>query len=167
MVTKLFTQLSNGCGLRCVRISIKFFFGLILKDRLSTRELLRRKNMVLQDYNCVLCSNAVQETLFHLLLGCPFAIQCWGLIDIQSNQLADPLQTLQSFKDQLQVPFFMEIIIIMAWTIWRSRNDLIFRQINPSLQLALQNFKDVLNLLLLRAKSSSLVSLEQRIANLS
>lgn len=34
----------------------KFFFWLLLRDRLSTRNLLRRKNMFLEDYSCVLCN---------------------------------------------------------------------------------------------------------------
>ena len=51
----------------------KVFFWLLLKDRISTRELLRRKNMALQDFNCVLCNAAVEESLSHLFLECPFA----------------------------------------------------------------------------------------------
>ena len=110
--------------------------------------------MALQDFNCVLCNAAVEESLSHLFLECPFATQCWGLINIQTNQHSDPFQNLQSFRDQLRVPFFMEVIILMAWTIWRSRNGLIFWQVNPSILLALQNFKVELQLLLLRAKRS-------------
>jgi hypothetical protein len=34
----------------------KVFFWLLLKDRLSTRELLRRRNMFLPSYNCVCCN---------------------------------------------------------------------------------------------------------------
>ena len=123
--------------------------------------------MALQDFNCVLCNAAVEESLSHLFVECPFATQCWGLINIQTNQHSDPFQNLQSFRDQLRVPFFMEVIILMAWTIWRSRNDLIFRQVNPSVLLALQNFKVELQLLLLRAKRSYSPGLGQRIANLN
>lgn len=83
----------------------KVFFWLLLKDRLSTRELLQRKNMVLQDYNCVLCNAAIQETSVHLFLECPFASQCWSLINVQTFQYPDPLQNIQCFKDQLRVPF--------------------------------------------------------------
>lgn len=64
----------------------KVFFWLLLKDRISTRELLQRKNMELQDHNCVLCNASVEETLTHLCLECPFAIQCWGLINVQPVQ---------------------------------------------------------------------------------
>jgi hypothetical protein len=34
----------------------KVFFWLLMMDRLSTRELLKRKNMLLQDYSCILCN---------------------------------------------------------------------------------------------------------------
>ena len=61
----------------------------------------------------------------------------------------------------------MEVIILMAWTIWRSRNDLIFRQVNPSILLALQNFKVELQILLLMAKRSYFPGLDQWIANLN
>jgi hypothetical protein len=89
--------------------------------------------------------------LTHLFLECPFAVQCWAIINIQVHHRLDPFENLQSFEDQLQIPFFMEIIIFMCWVIWKASNGLIFCQINPSIQLAEQSFKDEL-LLLLRAK---------------
>jgi hypothetical protein len=49
----------------------KVFFWLLINDRLSTRELLKRKNMELQDFSCVLCLGAVEESLVHLFLECP------------------------------------------------------------------------------------------------
>ena len=58
----------------------KVFFWLLLKDRLNTRELLKRKNMALEDYNCVLYHNVVQETLDHLFLNCAFTRNCWSLL---------------------------------------------------------------------------------------
>ena len=132
----------------------KVFFWLVLKDRLSTRELLGRKNMQLPDYTCVLCTNGLVESLSHMLLQCPFAIQCWGLINLDIQQNLEPYQILESFKDQLNVPFFMEAIIIMAWTIWSVRNDSISRGINPSIQGVRFKFRDEWRLLLLRSKSS-------------
>jgi hypothetical protein len=33
---------------------------------------------------------------------------------------------MHSFKTQLQVSFFMDIIILMSWCIWMVCNDLIF-----------------------------------------
>jgi len=65
-----------------------------------------------------------------------------------------PSQTLQSFKDQFNVPFFMEAIIIMAWAIWSVRNDFIFRGIHPSFQGAKAKFTTEWRLLLYRTKPS-------------
>jgi len=56
--------------------------------RLSTRELPRRKTMHLDDHSCVHCAFDVEETLFHLLFGCPFATACWNTL-----QLAVPITT--------------------------------------------------------------------------
>lgn len=67
-------------------------------------------------YTCPLYKIA-EESLFHLFVQCPFAAQCWASIGVQVDQDLDPFQNLQSFKDQLQVPFFMEIIILTCWTI--------------------------------------------------
>ena len=41
------------------------------------QELLKRKNMVLENYNCVLCHLDTEEFLLHLFLHCPFARSCW------------------------------------------------------------------------------------------
>jgi len=132
----------------------KVFFWLIIKDRISTRALLIRKIFHLQDYSCVLCNNSVDESIIHLLLECPFAIQCWNLVNIQIDQDLNPFQLLHSFREQLAVPFFMEIIILLSWTIWKLRNDFIYRGVNPTIQATNLNFKEEWRLLLLKAKKS-------------
>jgi hypothetical protein len=71
--------------------------------------------MDLQDYKCVLCSNAVQESLMHLMFICPFAQTCWAWLNCHISPQADLFQNIESFRVQLQVPFFMEIIILMGW----------------------------------------------------
>lgn len=123
--------------------------------------------MVPQDHNCVLCNGAVEESLNHLFLDCPFAVRCWRMINLQVDHNSEPFHNLQSFRDQLGVPFFLEIIILLAWTIWRSRNDLIFRQINPSLALARLNFNEEFQWLLLRARKSYSPAINQWISNLN
>jgi len=54
----------------------KVFFWLLIQDRLSTRNILKRKNMHLESYNCVLCLQNTEETCQHLFLQSPFAKQC-------------------------------------------------------------------------------------------
>jgi hypothetical protein len=46
----------------------RVFFWLILKGRLNTRGMLRRRNMDLESFSCVLCNAQVEETIDHLLL---------------------------------------------------------------------------------------------------
>lgn len=96
----------------------KVFLWLLLKDRLSTRGLLHRRNMALDDYNCVLRTNSVEESRDHLFLHCPFVEQCWHLLHLHINNPGNPFQALLDFKNQLHVPFFMDVVIPMCWEIW-------------------------------------------------
>lgn len=97
--------------------------------------------MYLEDYNCAICSLSTEETLLHLFLDCPFAMQCWNTLGLSVQIFADPLDTITSFRMQLGVPFSMEIIISMSWTIWSVRNDAIFRNIQPTLPSAKRHFR--------------------------
>jgi hypothetical protein len=38
--------------------------------------------MQLQSYNCELCNKGAEETLEHLFLQCPFAQDCWGMLNL-------------------------------------------------------------------------------------
>ena len=138
----------------------KVFSWLLLKDRISTRELLRRKNMELQDYNCAICQDLVEESLSHLFIGCPFATSCWNWLQLEVDHQLDFMQNLELFRRQLQVPFFPEIIIIMCRTIWKARNGLIFNQVQPLIQESKKEFKQEFALLLLRAKRKYFPSIE-------
>jgi hypothetical protein len=145
----------------------KVFFWLLINDRLSTRDLLKRKRMALPDYSCIHCPAMVEESTFHLFLDCPYARQCWAWLNLQVNQLLDPFQILQSFRNQLQVPFSMEILILMCWIIWKARNDWIFRQIEPDLQSSKFSFRTELQWLSLRLKRRHLEVFQQWISSLS
>ena len=107
--------------------------------------------MNLPDYSCVTCLAAIEESLEHLFIHCPFVISCWDAIGIQIG-FDDPFTTLEQLKLQLGVPFFMEIIILMNWCIWMQRNDFIFKGIQPSQVSYLQHFKKEFALVILRAK---------------
>jgi len=91
-----------------------------------------------------------QESSTHLFIFCPFAQACWGLLDLSIDQEGH-FATLEQFRTQLQVPFFMEIIIIMSWCIWMQRNDFIFRGIQPTQEACWQHFKKEFALVILRA----------------
>ena len=130
----------------------KVFFWLLLQDRLSTRNLLRRKGMFLPSYACVLCHELVEESVVHLFLECDFAKACWKRLGVVIDEVSSQNFIFEEIRQQLNVKFFMEIVIISCWSMWSIRNDLIFRQIPPSLFRCLSIFKDTFGLLLLRAK---------------
>jgi hypothetical protein len=75
----------------------KVLFWLLLKDRLSTRNILKRKNRALPSYDCVLCQLQLEETLEHLFLHCPFAISCWNLLHLHIAH-GDPFEISQAFR---------------------------------------------------------------------
>jgi hypothetical protein len=93
----------------------KVFFWLLIKDKLSTRNILRRKNRVLPSYDCVLCNSAHEETVNHLFLECSFAQSCWALLHLAPPS-GDPFDAISSFRDQLNISF-MDVQIILGWSI--------------------------------------------------
>ncbi|KAL6627690.1 hypothetical protein ACP70R_031416 [Stipagrostis hirtigluma subsp. patula] len=111
----------------------KVFFWLLMKDRLNTRGMLRRRNMELDSYVCEMCIWQREESLVHLFLLCPFAKLAWQKIGVLAPGTVNPAQAISSIKRQLNVPFFMEIIVIMAWAIWMTRNDWLFNNQDPTI----------------------------------
>jgi hypothetical protein len=86
----------------------------------------KKKEQSPPSYDCVLCQQQLEETLQHLFLSCPFTIGCWGFLHLAITT-AEPFGALQSLKAQLDMDFFMDIIIILSWTIWMAQNDFIFK----------------------------------------
>ena len=64
----------------------------------------------------------------------------WSLVSLQVPQLIDPHLVLQAFKENLAVPFFMEIIVLLAWSIWVVGNYCMFSQISLSVQACKSKF---------------------------
>jgi len=108
--------------------------------------------MTLQDYSCVLCTHGIEESLFHLMFDCSFAMACWNTLNLLVPSFSTPLQILESFKAQLHQPFYMEIIVTMCWSIWTVRNDVIFKGIPASVQRCKTTFRTEFALVILRAK---------------
>lgn len=150
-----FTLFLSGYGNPPVRIRGKFFFWLLIQDRLSTRNLLKRKNMFLEDYSCVLYTTSLgEETNSHVFFDCPSVETCWNALHLLILNSEDPIASITHFRTQLHLPFAMEIIVTMSWAIWMARNDIIFRGIQPSLQHYKVIFKKELVQVILRAKAS-------------
>ena len=124
---------------RC-QMKHKVFFWLLLQDRLSTRVLLRRRTMELDNYSCDHCILQKLETVTHLFLRCNFAKAYWASIGAAVRTSRPLLGIFRLLKEKLQVPFFMEVIILMVWSIWTTRNDWIFNNIDPTVQNCKRKF---------------------------
>ena len=127
--------------------------------------LLERKGMILQSHDCVLCNQNSRETLEHLFLVCPFATQFSASLELTVPMFQDHIEVVASFRRQLNIPFFMEVIILGCWGIWMSRNDFIFRQLSPSVQRGRSILKKELALAMQRANNSIKEPLNEWINN--
>lgn len=123
---------------------VKFFAWLIVVDRLNTKTMLRRRHMKVQDEEifCVLCNERAEEDLDDLFFNCPFARRCWEKIGIQWNTHLSMFSRLAHTRQQQNVPFFMEAVIIAAWEIWKIRNDKIFKNGRVQLGTWFSNFRN-------------------------
>ena len=66
---------------------------------------------------------------------------------------ADPIAALEEIKEQINLPSFMDVIIMFCWSLWMQQNYLIFRGIPPSPAGCLQCFKKEFALVILIAKA--------------
>ena len=48
------------------------------------------------------------------------------MIGLHMPQTSNPFLVLDFLRMKLGVPFFMEIIVLMSWSIWKTRNGHIF-----------------------------------------
>ncbi|WVZ88047.1 LOW QUALITY PROTEIN: hypothetical protein U9M48_034604, partial [Paspalum notatum var. saurae] len=97
-------------------------------DRLSTRELLKRKKhpSTFAPYALKVLKNQHYTFLFTADLQRNAGR---AILNLQGDQESYLFQNLDSFKQHFSLPFFMEILIIMTRTIWTIRNNKIFKNI--------------------------------------
>jgi hypothetical protein len=89
----------------------KFFFWLLIKDRPSTRNILRKKNMYLEYYNCVIC-NVFFTVQFHKA-------------GLEHPKPGTPLhrnfpEMVEHFRSKATIPILHDSWILMCWTMWNS-----------------------------------------------
>jgi len=82
--------------------------------------------MNIASFNCEFCLQATEETVDHLFWHCTFAQLCWGFIGIHTVQGEGTVRNIQAIKDQMHSQFFMIATILLCWTIWKARNEMIF-----------------------------------------
>jgi hypothetical protein len=109
--------------------------------------------MALESYNCVLCQQSIEETNTHLFLNCQFAKICWSLIGITIQSGSDILEAVMQIRDQTHPNFFLMAAVMMCWSIWTVRNDLIFNGIQPRVESVQEIFRKEMKILSLRVKA--------------
>lgn len=107
------------------------------------------------------------ETLNHLFLQCNFATQCWASLNLVNNLDLNPFNILETFRARLHVPFIMEVIILMSWSIWMARNGLIFEARGPTVQYTIDFFKSNFAMVIHCAKSKNVQSMTSCLENFS
>ena len=138
---------------------IKVFGWPLLVDRLNTRNMLKRRHYDIGDVlDCLLCGQNTEETVNHMIFTCPFSRACWEKVDIHWPTSQSRLDLLDQTNRDDSRPFFMEIFLIAAWSLWKERNNKHFRRINPSTTSWLTRFKEDFSLLQHRVKESQKAS---------
>jgi hypothetical protein len=122
----------------------KVFFWLLIKNRLNTRGLHQKKNMVLESYVCELCIHQSEEKLRHLFFKCPFARNCWQAIGINVPTWLKVDMATRHIKRSLHKHFAMEVIILICWSIWIQRNGWPFQNRDPSVKSCISSLKSEL-----------------------
>lgn len=139
------------------------FFWLLLKDRVNTRGTLKRRNMILDSYVCELCILQKEETSFHLFIRCNFAKECWRSIGLNLPRHLQIIPLVKWIKRKLNNTFYMDIIILLCWSIWKERNNWLFEGIDPTVDNCRRRFFSELNLIVHRARKGHAEPLKQRI----
>jgi hypothetical protein len=144
----------------CCMLRVKFFAWLLLVDRLNTRDLLVRRHWnVTPDKHCVLCPTRTYEDRFHLFFECNFSQRVWNYLQIDWSQAQDIQSSLSAARQQFNQPFFMEVVILACWNIWKQRNGKFFRGDRPMFLGWKRNFMHDISMLGHRIKKKHYSSL--------
>jgi hypothetical protein len=144
----------------------KFFFWLLIQDRLNTKMHMVKNNLFVDSQHCVLCNEDTQENMIHLFFQCDFSQNFWWRLGEEWNTELEVIDMIMDAKkDQLTV-FFNEAMIVGCWSIWNQRNSIIFdgklvdpdscfsffresislirHRVRPSLREGMQDWLDIL-----------------------
>jgi hypothetical protein len=94
-----------------------------------------------------------------ILPRCNFAKACWNSIGVTFITTRPILQIFRIIKEKLSVPF-MEIIILMTWSIWTTRNDWVFNDIDPQVLACRREILSEFSLVMPRAKPDMVSAME-------
>jgi len=129
----------------------KFFLWLATLNRCWTDDRLARRGLDHPD-KCHLCDQE-EESAQHLLVSCVFARDIWfqvlsmiGWQQLTPDQNAIVFQDwwgeAESRVDKQQRKGFNSLVILVAWWLWKHRNECVFDSVSPSCQRIIRDIKD-------------------------
>jgi hypothetical protein len=119
----------------------KFFFWLLIQDRLNTKELMKRKKFFVDNQRCILCDDNTEECMTHLFFECDFSRNFWWKIGIEWNTDLDIMEMHIDANDRISNIFFKETMMVGCWSIWNQRNKIIFENSQKDIELCYAFFK--------------------------
>ena len=145
----------------------KFFAWLLISDRLNTRDMLKRRHWkVTDDTHCELCFARAYEDRMHLFFECNFSQRIWTYLQIDWQHGQDIQEAATRARAGFAKPFFMEVVILACWNIWKQRNEKIFQFHRPSFQGWKKGFVHDISMLEHRIKRKHLEELVAWIGSL-
>ena len=128
---------------------VKFFIWLACQDKCWTGERLARRGLQ-HPASCPLCDQS-EETMSHLLTGCPFSRTIWHEVLSWICSTSRPPVVEDVFADWWSLALrstprplrkgTSSLIMLTAWWIWKHRNAAIFDNARPSIATLLDMIK--------------------------
>ena len=105
----------------------------LLKDRLPTRDNLRRKQIELQDYLCPFC-RIMEESASHLFFHCSKILPLWweslswvNLVGVfPHHPRQHSIQHMHQTHEGLMVTRWKWWWLALTWSIWKHKNSIVF-----------------------------------------
>ncbi|KAJ3681081.1 hypothetical protein LUZ60_015570 [Juncus effusus] len=107
--------------------------------RLLTQDNLIKRGWLNQG-DCSMCTQHIEESANHLFLRCDFATQVWrrkGLYPNGATSIDDLWRTKEEGKEKEGQSAWGTEWLSTCWCIWKARNQLIFRQKRPFIDVVL------------------------------
>ncbi|XP_021979514.1 uncharacterized protein LOC110875620 [Helianthus annuus] len=116
-----------------VPVKCNIFMWRAFLDRIPTKTALRRRNIQVQDEECVMCGEGLDST-DHILTECGIASGVWNGISMWCRipqvfafSTSDLVHIFDQYtRSEIKKKALQGVIIITCWRLWKARNEMIF-----------------------------------------
>ncbi|PNT71566.1 hypothetical protein BRADI_2g31535v3 [Brachypodium distachyon] len=82
--------------------------------------------------HCVLCPTCQLEDRKHLFFGCNLSACIWRFLQVDWDDGPSMDVIVRRAASSFGKPFFLEVVLVACWHIWKIRNGLIFNHVRPT-----------------------------------